>query len=152
MLARNKVAASYNFKPGKKGAIFLLQWRRWRDLLAVIRRIIGDFRRLLQRSVCTRLSWETGFGLGDHAATGMAAGLLWAGKGLILGLLFRHLRINPAGVRIAVVPRFGDACFASTLDCILETSLGYIIIVTLKLGAIGLLQNSGLFVRGSRDA
>jgi hypothetical protein len=129
----------------------LVQWRRWRNLITGIKRSVGVFKGLLHRSVCTRLLWETGFGLDDYATTGMIAGLLWAGKGLIMGLLSRHLRIRPAGVRIAVVPRFGSACYVSTLDCILETSLGYIILVVFKLGVIWLVRKE-LFVRGKHYA
>ncbi len=151
-LTRKKAAVSFKFKPGKDDAIFLVQWRRWRDLLTGIKRSIGVFKRLLHRSVCTRLLWETGFGLDDYAATGMTAGLIWAGKGLIMGTLSRHLRIRPAGVRIAVVPQFGGANFASNLDCILETSLGHIILVAFKLVAIWLIRNPGLPVRGKRYA
>jgi hypothetical protein len=150
-LTRNKVALRYRFRPGRNGAI-LNQWRHWRDLLAGIRRIVGVGKELLHRSVCTRLLWETGFGLDDYAATGMSTGLLWAGKSMLLSLLSRHVRINPAGVRIAVVPQFGSNCYASTLDCILETSLGHIIVVAFKLGAIWLIRSPGLLARRKRYA
>ncbi len=150
-VSRNGVAVSYRFKLGKTGAMLLVQWRQWRDLLAGIRRTVWVFKGLLHRSVCTRLLWETGFGMDDYAATGMATGLLWAGKGLIMGMLSRYLRIKPSGVRIRVVPQFGSACYASTLDCILETSLGYIILAALKLGIFWLSQTE-LLVRGSRYA
>jgi hypothetical protein len=152
-LTRNRAGGSYKLQSGvnRASVSFLVQWRRWRNLITGIKRSVGVFKGLLHRSVCTRLLWETGFGLDDYATTGMIAGLLWAGKGLIMGLLSRHLRIRPAGVRIAVVPRFGSACYVSTLDCILETSLGYIILVVFKLGAIWLVRKE-LFVRGKHYA
>ncbi len=154
MPTRNRAGGSYKLHLGinRASVSFLVQWRRWRDMLTGIKRSIGVFKKLLHRSVCTRLLWETGFGLDDYAATGMTAGLIWAGKGLIMGTLSRHLRIRPAGVRIAVVPQFGGASFASNLDCILETSLGHIILVAFKLGAIWLIRNPGLLVRGKRYA
>lgn len=153
VLTRNRAGGSYKLQSGvnRASVSFLVQWRRWRNLITGIKRSVGVFKGLLHRSVCTRLLWETGFGLDDYATTGMIAGLLWAGKGLIMGLLSRHLRIRPAGVRIAVVPRFGSACYVSTLDCILETSLGYIILVVFKLGAIWLVRKE-LFVRGKHYA
>jgi hypothetical protein len=151
-LARSSTAGRYKLQPGKSGVGVLAQWRQLRMALAGVARLIDVFKDLLRRSVCTRLQWETGFGLKDYAATGMTAGLLWAGKGLLLGLLSRNLRIDPAGVRIAVVPQFGSACYASTLDCILETSLGHIILVAFKLGITWLLQSSGIFTRRRRYA
>jgi hypothetical protein len=140
MLTRKGAAGNYKFPVDAGGASYnvLVRCGQWRRLFTKIRRSIGVFERLLHRSVCTRLLWETGFGLDDYAATGMTAGLLWAGKGMLLSLLARHLRIRPAGVRIAVVPRFGRTGCSSTLDCVLETSLGYIIVVAFKLGAIWL--------------
>lgn len=154
VLARNGAGGRYKFQSGinRASVNFFVQWRRWRDVITGIKRSIGVFKILLHRSVCSRLLWETGFGLDDYAATGMTAGLLWAGKGLLISLLSRHLRIRPAGVRIAVVPQFGGACYASNLDCILETSLGHIILVAFKLGAIWLIRNPGLLARGKRYA
>jgi hypothetical protein len=150
LLTRNRDGGSYKFQLGINRASvgFLVEWRRWRDLLTGIKRRMGVFKLLLRRSVCSRLLWETGFGLDDYAATGMITGLIWAGKGLVLGMLSRYLRIRPAGVRIAVVPQFGGVCYASSLDCILETSLGHIILVALKLGVIWLVQNPGLLRGG----
>lgn len=152
VLARRRTARRYGLRLGKSGVGTLAQWRRARRAMAGIARVIGAFKELLRRSVCTRLLWETGFGAKDYAATGVTAGLLWAGKGLLLGFLSRNLRIDPAGVRIVVVPRFGSACYESTLDCILETSLGHIILVVFKLGIIWLIQSPGIFARRRRYA
>jgi hypothetical protein len=154
MQSRNRAGGSYKLQVGvnRSSVSFMIQWRRWRDLITGIKRSIGVFKLLLRRSVCSRLLWETGFGLDDYAATGMITGLIWAGKGLVMGTLSRYLRIRPAGVRVAVVPQFGGACYASNLDCILETSLGHIILVAFKLGAIWLIRNPGLLVRGKHYA
>jgi hypothetical protein len=150
-LARSRDGGSYKFPAGinRASISFLVQWRRWRDLLTGIRRGIGVLK-LFRSSVCSRLLWKTGFGLDDYAATGMITGLIWAGKGLVMGMLGRYLRIRPAGVQIAVVPQFGSTFYASNLDCILETSLGHIILVAFKLGVIWLVQNPGLLRGGLR--
>ena len=154
MQGRNRAGGSYKFQVGinRSSVSLMIQWRRWRDLIARIRRSIGVFKLLLRRSVCSRLLWETGFGLDDYAATGMITGLIWTGKGLLLGTLSRSLRIEPAGVRIAVLPQFGGVCYESRLDCILETSLGHIMFVAFKLGATWLIRNPGLLVRRKRYA
>ena len=87
VLGRNRAGGSYKFQLGVNRArvSFMVQWRRWRDMIRGIKRTVRVFKGLLRMSVCTRLLWETGFGLDDYAATGMITGLLWSGKGLIWG-------------------------------------------------------------------
>lgn len=151
-LARSSIAGYYRPQLGKNGVNLLVQWRRLGKMIARVRRSLGVLKEFLRRSVCTRLLWETGFGLDDYAATGLTTGLFWAGKGLLIGLLSRYLRINPDGVRVAVVPQFGSMFYESTLDCILETFSGYIMIVVLKLCVIWLLQSPGTLMRRKRYA
>ena len=151
-LTRKRVAFRYKPQPGTGGVGLLVQWRRLRPMIAAIGRSLGVLKSFLRWSVCTRLQWETGFGLDDYAATGLTAGLIWTGKGLLIGVLSRYLRINPGVVRIAVVPQFGNTFYQSNLDCILETSLGHIIIAVLKLCVIWLFQSPGILLRGKRYA
>lgn len=151
-LVRKRAIAHYRPQPGTGGVGLMVQWRHLRQVMAAIRHSLVVLKSFLRRSVCTRLQWETGFGLDDYAATGLTTGLIWMAKGLIIGLLSRYLRIDPGGVRIAVVPQFGNTCYQSNLDCILETSFGYIIIVVLKLCVIWLLQSPGILLRGKRYA
>lgn len=83
--------------------------------------------RFMKNSICKRLIWETDLGFQDYALTGVAAGMIWAGKGLALGYLSRFLKINPQVVRVHVTPHFGSPRLETSLDCILMTRLGHII-------------------------
>ncbi|MGD0154052.1 MAG: DUF2953 domain-containing protein [Thermacetogeniaceae bacterium] len=151
-LTRKRAVVRYKSLLGSGGVSLLIQWRRLRQMITVVRRSLGVLRSFMRRSVCTRLRWETGFGLDDYAATGLTAGLIWAGKGLLIGFFSRYLRINSEGVRIVVAPQFGNLFYQSNLDCILETSLGYIMIVVLKLCMIWLLKRPGILLRRKRYA
>ncbi len=74
---------------GKRGFRMMMQQRRLRGVLANFRGSIVVLKQYLRHSVCNRLFWETSLGFDDHAATGLACGLCWAGKGMIIGALSR---------------------------------------------------------------
>jgi hypothetical protein len=95
--------------------------KRWPGGLRIIRR-------LLSKSVCRRLVWETAIGFDDYALTGAATGLLWSGKGMAVAWLGRLLSLDGAELKLDVRPSFGAAAFHCSLDCILETRLGHIMI------------------------
>lgn len=84
-------------------------------------------REFAERSFCQRFIWETELGFADHALTGMATGLVWAGKGAALGYLSRLIKMDCQNVRIQVTPYFGKQHWESTIDCIFKTRLGHII-------------------------
>jgi hypothetical protein len=84
-------------------------------------------RKFMQKSFCRSLVWETELGFQDYALTGMSTGMLWAGKGVALGILSRFLKIDPQGMRVQVSPHFGISRLETRLDCILVTRLGHII-------------------------
>lgn len=86
----------------------------------------------LKKSTCKRFAWHTVIGCGDYAATGMATGALWVFKGLLYGYLSRILRISSSGHKIRVVPDFDRPRFDSSLDCILETRSGHIMIELIR--------------------
>jgi len=97
-----------------------------------VKKFINFIKVFMRHSVCKRFAWDTTVGLKDYAATGIATGLLWALKGYIIGCLSRWLRILPPGPRFRVVPKFGKTDFEISLDCILETRLGHIMIQLMK--------------------
>lgn len=82
---------------------------------------------LLSRVHLLRFHWKTELGTGDPAQTGFLTGLAWGVKGFILTAVYRLL--SPGGARpsVAVTPNFEKACFSTTLDCIFEVRIGYII-------------------------
>lgn len=86
-------------------------------------------REFIERSVCRSFIWETEVGFTDYALTGVATGLLWAGKAAVLGYLFRFIQMGSQNMRVHVTPVFGKQHWKSSINCIFTTRLGYIIIV-----------------------
>ncbi len=107
---------------------WLLSLRELRFYYLKFKQYSFFIRELLQKSFCPRLFWETTIGFADCAATGIATGVAWSWKGVVLGYLSRFLKMAPNGIRIRVIPDFGKPRFEIKLDCILETRLGHIII------------------------
>jgi hypothetical protein len=110
----------------------LLSLREFYFYYRKMKRIRLLFQDFLRKSYCSRLHWETTVGLTDYAATGIATGMAWAWKGILLGFISRSVAISPSGMKILVSPDFGKPHFESRLDCILETRLGHIIIEFLR--------------------
>ncbi len=97
-------------------------YHRYQKLL----RHIGEF---IKRSSCRSCTWKTELGFTDYALTGMATGLLWAGKGIILGYLNRSISMDSRHVQVCIKPFFGGRRWESSINCIFTTHLGHIIIV-----------------------
>lgn len=89
-------------------------------------RYIGEF---MKRSNCRSFNWKTKIGFSDYALTGMTTGLLWAGKGMILEYLTRSVRLDSHRVQVCIEPFWGRQYWESSINCILTTKLGHIIIV-----------------------
>ncbi len=86
----------------------------------------GEF---MKRGVCRCLLWQTEVGFADYAMTGVATGLLWSGKGAIIGYLSQLLQGGIGDVQVDVTPFFGRDHWRTSLDCIFTAPLGHIIIV-----------------------
>lgn len=97
-----------------------------------LKKLMNFIQVFMRHGVCKRFAWDTTVGFNDYAATAISTGLLWALKGYIIGCISRWLKILPPGPRFHVVPQFGKAGFEISLDCILETRLGHIMIQLMK--------------------
>ncbi len=92
------------------------------------RKLLCYLRGFTERSYCRQFHWKTELGFEDYALTGVAVGLMWSGKGAVLGYLSRHMKIDPENVHISVIPHFGKRCMEGSIHCIFKTRLGHIII------------------------
>ncbi len=101
---------------------FFKAYSRYQKLLRCCREFAA-------RSVCRSFNWETELGFIDYGLTGMATGLLWAGKGAVVSYLSRFIKMDSQRMRISVTPLFGRQHWESCLNCIFSTRLGHIIIV-----------------------
>lgn len=79
-----------------------------------------------------RLKWRTEIGAGDPFDTGILLGILWALKGNLLAVFYRLLHRGGARPQVAVTPSFEKSCFRTSLDCIFEVRIGYIIFTGFK--------------------
>jgi len=81
----------------------------------------------LKRVRCRELSWSTEIGAGDAAETALAAGLVWAAKGTLLGLgLQRFVKLEKLPV-LSVKPLYGEMRFSTRFRCIFAIRLGHAI-------------------------
>ncbi|WP_418789977.1 DUF2953 domain-containing protein [Phosphitispora sp. TUW77] len=78
-----------------------------------------------------QLSWKTEIGVGDPAYTGIAAGFLWAVKGMGYGIIRRNVRTDNAPV-FSVLPCYCDTCFRVEFHCIFDLRIGNIIVAGLN--------------------
>lgn len=99
--------------------------RTWREYRKAI-----DY--LLNKAKLLRFTWRTELGMGDPAQTALLTGAAWGVKGFILTIIYRLL--TPGGVRpvVEISPSFKKVCFNTTIDCIFEVRLGYLVITGFK--------------------
>ena len=108
------------------------QPRSLKDLFGIFfryRKLLRYSREFMERSICRSFIWETELGLTDHALTGIATGLLWAGKGAVIGYWSRFLKTDSQNIRVYIAPFFGRSHWKTSVNCIFATRLGHIIIV-----------------------
>jgi hypothetical protein len=106
--------------------------RSFDDIVAVLHRyqkLLRYIREFIERSICRSFTWRTELGFADYALTGMATGLLWAGKGILLGYLNRLVKMDSRQVQVCIEPFFGGRRLESSVNCIITTHLGHIIII-----------------------
>lgn len=87
---------------------------------------------LLGRVHLRRFQWRTEIGTGDPAPTGFLVGMAWGMKGVLLTYFYRFFLPGGARPLVAVAPSFEKACFNTTLDCIFEVRIGYIMLTGFK--------------------
>lgn len=76
-------------------------------------------------------SWQTNFGTGDAAATGITCGVLWSAKYLLWQNLASIFRVNTKPV-LAINPDFNQQKLEMEIDGIFACRLGNIIIAAFK--------------------
>ncbi|MDD4334435.1 MAG: DUF2953 domain-containing protein [Desulfotomaculaceae bacterium] len=86
----------------------------------------------------SRFHWQTEIGAEDPSQTGILTGTAWGIKGFVLSFAYQMFAVHEANPVINVTPNFKKACFNTSLDCIFEVRIGYIIFTSLKALAIRL--------------
>lgn len=80
----------------------------------------------------TKLEWVTVIGIKDAAATGIAAGGVWAIKGGLMAMLYDHLRFLHKPV-YEVIPSFQVPASKTHFQCIFFFRFGHLIVAAFKL-------------------
>ncbi|TYR82151.1 DUF2953 domain-containing protein [Priestia megaterium] len=78
------------------------------------------------------LKWHTRVGVGDAALTAITVGAIWAGKGSVIGIISRYMKLkdNPT---LTVVPVFQKVWSETVFQCIISFRCGQAILVGLRL-------------------
>ncbi|RKD34542.1 DUF2953 domain-containing protein [Thermohalobacter berrensis] len=87
---------------------------------------------LLKKISIKKLYWNSKIGLEDAAITGIAIGLLWNFKNILI--IFINNNIQSENISYNIIPEFNKKVFETKFDCIIRVKLVYIIIA----GFIGL--------------
>jgi len=89
-------------------------------------------KKFLQKVTIKNFEWQTLFGVGDAAYTGMMTGALWAVKGGIIGVLSHYMRLKEMP-QLTVTPHFQAVVIHTRLTCMFQFRIGYAILAGLKL-------------------
>lgn len=100
--------------------------------LAYMKQYHSVLGRLLKGIRCHELKWATEIGLGDPADTGIATGLLWAGKGMAYARFRSSIGEITASPSLSVRPCFDCLCLRLDFNCIFDMRIGHIIIAGLN--------------------
>lgn len=86
---------------------------------------------LLKKVNFHQFNWSTEGGTGEAGSTGIACGVLWTVKGVLMGLIANksNLKCKPV---IHVVPHFQHAFIHSKVDCIVSIRIAQAIYAFLK--------------------
>ncbi|WP_053367391.1 DUF2953 domain-containing protein [Bacillus sp. FJAT-27245] len=125
---------SGNGKPREKQTVESLL-KGMKDGKETLEKLLGTYKELkgfLKSVTVRRFEWSTAAGAGDAALTGIAAGAIWAAKGMAIGLLSEivTLKADPA---IHVTPYFQYRVAATMLSCMFTFRAGKAISAGIKI-------------------
>lgn len=86
---------------------------------------------LARRTRISRFQWLTEIGTGEAHHTGLATGLAWTVKSVVVTGLFT-LCTSGAKPELAVFPNYGQRRFRTSLDCIFDVRIGHIMTAGIK--------------------
>lgn len=88
---------------------------------------------ILGKAIVKDLVWSTSIGFEEPAYTGIAYGLIWGGKSIILNYFRKRVKKISGQTQIFVHPDFaGKSGFSTNISCIFALRLGHIITAAMK--------------------
>ncbi|MFZ5650079.1 MAG: DUF2953 domain-containing protein [Bacillota bacterium] len=119
---------------------FLKQISAWTEVLISIKPAI---KYIMSRTELSELKWKTVYGFNDPYSTGMASGLIWSVKGVIVSVICNYIKPS-APPALSVMPSFSRSGFMVSFNCIFITKTGHIISTGLR--ALAMLVLNGSFL------
>ncbi|MFZ5647750.1 MAG: DUF2953 domain-containing protein [Bacillota bacterium] len=116
---------------------FLRQYKFWAGVYKTLKPAI---KYMMSRTVLNEFKWKTVYGFNDPYRTGMACGLIWSVKGIIVSTICNNMRTSSPPA-LSVVPNFSSSGLLISFNCIFITRTGHIIFTGLQ--ALAMLVLSG---------
>lgn len=120
----------------------------YEEILNVIERVKNQLKKynssiqyFKKKIIIRHFNWETGIGIGDAALTGIATGLLWNVKNVVIYILNTQFRITDVPA-VNIRFDFERIVFTTQFDCIFSFKIGHAIIAGLK-GLIAIVKDGG---------
>ncbi|MFC3883238.1 DUF2953 domain-containing protein [Bacillus songklensis] len=79
-----------------------------------------------------RIRWNTMIGIGDAMYTGVAVGMAWSLKGLIISLISRYMRLKDPPI-MQVIPSFQSPVSETRFQCMISFRIGHAIVTSLRI-------------------
>lgn len=114
----------------------LFAWRRLKEFIGEFLPLIDMYRALwdtlIKHAALDKLIWQTQFGTGDAAVTGICLGLANALQGALFALFQSRPRWQQSEPIIGIKPIFGARHFSTSFDCIVSIRFVHVIIAQLR--------------------
>jgi hypothetical protein len=115
----------------KKQLFDLFQIQEIQDRIDQLYNQYFDIANYIRKKILlSKLEWETEFGTGDAAITGILSGVLWGIKGNLFTILKRHVRSKK--ISFNIIPYFDKELFKTYVHCIIQLKIGHAIIASIK--------------------
>jgi len=87
---------------------------------------------IIKKFKITRFRWTTDFGVGEASQTGTLTGIMWAFKGVVLGIISRYLTLVNYP-ELVITPNFQRKVLDTYLLCMIQIRVGNAILAGFKI-------------------
>lgn len=120
-------------KQKKKMTVNMLieRYQKVRQLIADIKGFNQIMKRFFSHISITRLEWQSQFGAGDAALTGMLVGGIWSLKGIAIGMISQAVSLQ-AYPKIDITPNFQQTLIETKLLCMFSFRIGHAMVAAFR--------------------
>lgn len=105
------------------------------DMKELLQKVISlhkIVKKFLRKVTIQKMEWNTTFGLGDAAYTGMLTGAFWAVKGSLIGVVSHYMKLKSYPI-LSITPQFQFALSQTSISCIFYFRIGHAMLAGIKL-------------------